>query len=107
MACTGSLSYSNSIKFIEVGTGRGRGECSYDPKRIARIKALTTIVSPDGTRVLASLAVDGIRLWDFETKDQLAWLQLTAEAESFAALPDGRLAVGDKLGRIHWLRVEW
>jgi WD40 repeat protein len=61
-------------------------------------------VLPEGR--LASGSDDRtIRLWDVNCAREIARLDVDASLDRLVALPDGRLAAVDKLGRLHWLEI--
>jgi WD40 repeat protein len=78
---------------VEAGLLEGHG---------ASVRALAVL--PNGH--LASGSDDRtIRLWNFRREAEEARLEVDAAVYCLAALSDGHLAAGDKLGRIHWLEI--
>ena len=48
-----------------------------------------------------------IRLWDVKCGTEGTRLEVDASVSSVIALPGGRLVAGDRLGRLHWLEIEY
>jgi hypothetical protein len=48
---------------------------------------------------------NSILLWDPRSLQEITRLEVDAAVLCLAALPDGRLAAGDQLSRLHWLKI--
>ena len=46
-----------------------------------------------------------LRLWNMKNQREIASLEFDAWLGGVCVVPDGRLVVGDALGRLHWLEV--
>lgn len=96
-----SGSHDKTIRLWDVGTGweiaRFEGHASW-------VRALAIL--PNG-RLLASGSYDAtIRLWDVASGREITRLEVDGTPVALAVLRDGRIAVGDSLGRIHWLAIK-
>ena len=63
-------------------------------------------LSGDGQRVVAASADDTLKVWDVETGVLLATFTCDTLAYCCAFINDRKLIVGDRLGRVHFLRLE-
>jgi WD40 repeat protein len=96
-----SGSHDHTIRLWDVGTGC---ETACFAGHTSWVRALAIL--PDGRR-LASGSFDAtIRLWDVASGREITRLEVDGTPVAFAVLRDGRIAVGDSLGRIHWLAIK-
>ena len=70
------------------------------------VTALTVVSDAGrGWRLASSASDNTVRLWDVNNTSELCRLEVDASVHCLLALPDGRLATGDNLGRLHWLEI--
>ncbi len=88
-----------SIRLWDVANGVEAGRLEGHRAGVTALVALT-----DGR--LASCSSDNtIRLWQLATGSEAAQLEVDASVHCLAALADGSLVAGDRLGRLHWLEI--
>ncbi len=94
-----SGSYDHTIRFWDVKTRAERARLEGYADGVC---ALCLMANGQ----LASGSYDHtIRLWDIGARREITRLEVDAPVYCLAALPDGRLAAGDQLGRVHWLEI--
>ncbi len=88
-----------SIRLWDAAVG---AECGRLEGHRDRVKALCPLV--DGR--LASASCDrSIRSWDVAARTERSGFEVDAHVLCLTAISPNRLAAGDALGRLHWLKI--